>query len=359
MARSEGIGLEAAEAIVSQQSKILDRILDLHYSGQPGLWERAGEEGRQLYLRDIDYHLSYLIASVEVSDPSLFQQYIRWVKGLFENTGLPERTIPDTLVYFRQAIQEILPQPYRHSVLELLESVDEKTTLSPAEDAIKGADDKDLTPTAREYMETLLRGDRYGARMLVLKTFDDGVSVQDIYITVLQPALREIGRLWYKQEISVAEEHYCTAATQLIMSSLYPYIFNTPKSGKRLVIACAEGELHEIGARMVADFFEMEGWDTYYLGANLPAPEIVNVISSKRPDVLALSATLPVRISTVARVISKIAPLAMEVQPKIIVGGRAFAVRPGLCQEIGAHGYAEDAEAAVKLAHDLLHPSSG
>jgi methanogenic corrinoid protein MtbC1 len=359
MARSEAIGSKAAEAIVSQHSKIARRILDLHYRGQPGLWERYGEGGRKLCQRDIDYHLSYLIASVEGSDPSLFQQYICWVRGLFENMGLPDRSIPDTLAYFRQALQEILPPPYRQSVLELLDSADAEATRSPAEDEIDGADDKDLTPTAREYIAALLRGDRNGARQLILKTFDAGISVRDIYITILQPAQREIGRLWYKQEISVAEEHYCTAATQLIMSSLYPHIFSTPKSGKRLVIACAEGELHEIGARMVADFFEIEGWDTYYLGADMPAREIANVISSKRPDVLALSATLSVRISSVARVISEIVQLEMEVQPKIIVGGRAFAVRPGLFQEIGAHGHAVDAEGAVRLAHDLLHPKSG
>ncbi|MDZ7776615.1 MAG: hypothetical protein U5L09_13885 [Bacteroidales bacterium] len=57
------------------------------------------------------------------------------------------------------------------------------------------------------------------------------------------------------------------------MSQLYPYIFNSQRVGKSMVAATVGGELHEMGIRMVADFFEMEGWDTWYLGANAPAPK--------------------------------------------------------------------------------------
>ena len=67
--------------------------------------------------------------------------------------------------------------------------------------------------------------------------------------------------------LSVAQEHYCTAATQLVMSQLYPRIFSTERRGRTLVAARVADDLHEIGLRMVADFFEMEGWDTFYVGA--------------------------------------------------------------------------------------------
>ncbi|HEY5309978.1 MAG TPA: cobalamin B12-binding domain-containing protein, partial [Casimicrobiaceae bacterium] len=50
------------------------------------------------------------------------------------------------------------------------------------------------------------------------------------------------------------------------------------------------GDLHELGARMVADFFEMEGWDSYYTGANTPTGGVVQAIVERRPDVLAISA---------------------------------------------------------------------
>ena len=77
-------------------------------------------------------------------------------------------------------------------------------------------------------------------------------------------------RYWQMNRLTVAQEHYCTAATQMIMSQLYPYIFEGERNGRVLVATCVAENLHEIGVRMVTDFFEMDGWDTFYLGANVP-----------------------------------------------------------------------------------------
>ena len=100
-----------------------------------------------------------------------------------------------------------------------------------------------------------------------------GTSVHDIYLHVFQRSQYEVGRLWQTNQISVGQEHLCTAATQLIMSQLYPLIFGTERKNRRIVAACVGGDLHEIGIRMVADFFEMDGWDTFYLGADVPTDE--------------------------------------------------------------------------------------
>ena len=59
-----------------------------------------------------------------------------------------------------------------------------------------------------------------------------------------------------------------------------------------MVAACAASELHEIGVRMAADFFEMEGWDTFYLGANTPAESVIRTLVERKADVLAVSATI-------------------------------------------------------------------
>ncbi len=103
-----------------------------------------------------------------------------------------------------------------------------------------------------------------------------------LYLQVFQPALHRVGRLWQLNRVGVAEEHYCTAATQLIMSQLYPYLFTGERHRRIMVATCASGELHEIGARMVSDFFELEGWDTIYLGASAPAGEVVETAVRRR-----------------------------------------------------------------------------
>ena len=121
---------------------------------------------------------------------------------------------------------------------------------------------------------------------MILDAVQAGVRIQDIYLHVFQRSQYEIGRLWHLNKITIAHEHYCTAATQMIMSQLYPYIAPERKNGKRMVAASVSGELHELGIRMVADFFEMAGWDTTFLGANTPLPAIVKMLAEQKADVV-------------------------------------------------------------------------
>ena len=100
-----------------------------------------------------------------------------------------------------------------------------------------------------------------------METIEAGTPLKDIYLNVFQETQKETGRLWQLSKITVAQEHFITAATQLIMAQLYTYLFTSEKKNKTIIVSCVQGELHEIGARMVADLFEMDGWNSYYFGA--------------------------------------------------------------------------------------------
>jgi MerR family transcriptional regulator, light-induced transcriptional regulator len=154
-----------------------------------------------------------------------------------------------------------------------------------------------LEKEAKIYLKSLLKADRLAASSIVKNTLESGCEIKDIYIHIFQATQYEIGRLWQTNRINVAQEHYCTAATQAIMSQLYPYVFKNKKNGHRLVAACVNGELHELGIRMVADILEMEGWDTYYLGANTPLKSLLESLSRYQAEVLCISATINYNIS--------------------------------------------------------------
>lgn len=205
-----------------------------------------------------------------------------------------------------------------------------------------------LDAMAAEFLTALRSGDRHGASNLVLNAVNTGrVPVRDIYLNVFRTSQYEVGRLWSEGELSVAEEHYCTAATQLIMSQLYPHIFSVARRGKTLVATSVAGELHELPIRMVADFFEMAGWDTYYLGANTPAPDVVRTVRERKADVVAISATMS---RNVKRVKEMVDALRATPGPKVMVGGWPFTQDPDLWRSLGADGCAENADKAVELA---------
>ena len=156
------------------------------------------------------------------------------------------------------------------------------------------------------------------------------------------------------QDISVAQEHYCTAATQLIMSQLYPHIFSVASTGGTLVATCVSGDLHEIGVRMVADFFEMEGWNTYYLGANTPTDEVVGALIERKADILAISATISGHLRAVSALINAVRANEACRHVTILVGGYPFMATSDLWRQIGADGTAPDAQDAIALASQFL-----
>ncbi len=211
---------------------------------------------------------------------------------------------------------------------------------------------------ARAYLQALLHGDRQAAARLVLDAAEQGTPVKDLYLHLFQPVQREIGRLWQINRVSVAQEHYCTAATQLIMSQLYPSVFSSEKIGRTLVLTCVAGELHELGARMVADFFEMDGWDTFFSGANTPADEVVRILVEREADLLGISVTIDWHVEAAGRLIAAVRERPECAALHILVGGNAFNAAPDLWQRLGADGTAADAQAAIETAVQLVDGSA-
>ena len=210
-----------------------------------------------------------------------------------------------------------------------------------------------LGELAHRYLDALLAARRDEAARLCLEAVEGGgLSVRELYLEVFQPVLYEVGRLWEADEISVAHEHFVSAVTQALMARLAPRIFVGPRRGRSLVAACAGDELHEIGLRMVADFFEIEGWDTYYIGANAPAAAIAAMVRERGADLLALSATMPSHREYAAAAIAALRADPAVAATPVLVGGAAFA--GGGWRELGADGYAVDAAAAVRLAERLV-----
>ncbi len=343
----------AADEITAYRRDIAEDAVDRQYELQPGLWESFGPEGYRKAVRDAVYHLEYLSEAVRMADPSLFLSYIDWLRILFRSIGLPEDALHKALICSREAIDEVLPrhaseaaQPYIDSALRHLEE--------PAPQASSHMEaGAPLSGLAGDFLRRLLDKDLRSAGRLVLDAVENGTPVKDIYLHVFQRSQHEIGRLWQTNRITVAEEHYCTAATQLIMSRLYPRIFSTDRCGRRLVAACVGGELHEIGIRMVADFFEMDGWDTYYIGANTPAESIAAAAEEQEADVLALSATMIFHLRLLRDIIDRVRA-AGRGDVKILVGGYPFNVSGDLWKKVGGDGSARDAQEAVRAAERLV-----
>lgn len=174
---------------------------------------------------------------------------------------------------------------------------------------------KDLT-------DMLISGNRKQASEYILNLRAEGIPVVDIYEKVIKRSLYDIGHLWENNIISVATEHMATAITEGIMNELFPDIVSDSKKNKKVVLACVEGEPHQVGIKMIGDSFEMAGWDSYFLGANTPLSELMKFLKETKPEIAALSLSIYFHIPVLLQMIDTIRTEFPDL--KIIVGGQAF-----------------------------------
>lgn len=206
------------------------------------------------------------------------------------------------------------------------------------------------------YLQLLLSQQSDTAISEIMAAVDDWLPLKTLYLKVLQPVQHELGRLWQNGSITVAEEHFCTAATQQVISRLYPRIFSTPKNGRILVAAFASGELHEVGLRMVADFFELNGWSTHFFSASAEPSEVISAVTYLKADLIAISATMERHVEKVAGLVNAIHSAHSLQRPRILVGGHPFNLNSSLWLAVGADGTAREAEQAVQEGNRLCSP---
>lgn len=340
------IATRIEDALEPLASAAVDRL----YREHPRCQERYGPTGRARCVEDAGFHLRYLAAALSSEAPALFVLYARWATTLLLRYHVQLDDIVGSFSALAAELEARLPDGDGTTAAGYV-----RFALDQLTQAAEEAPPPPLTPLATRYLDVLLAGNRSEACRLVLDALDDGLPVKDVYLTVFEPVLVEVGRRWHARQLSAAQEHFCTATTQMAMSLMFPTLFNRPHvAPRKVVVACVSGEQHEVGARMVSDFFEMAGWQAYYLGANTPTADVILYLRQVQADVLAISVTLTPHLGRVADVIRTARADETLAHVPILVGGYPFKQVPGLWQRMGADGYAADAASAVDMAAGLL-----
>jgi methanogenic corrinoid protein MtbC1 len=206
---------------------------------------------------------------------------------------------------------------------------------------------------ALQYLQLVLEGNVSDAIAKVTQAAQNGVDAPGVYKDVFTPAQREIGRLWHLGDVTVAEEHLVTVATQRSMAILANSAPGMASNGKTVITAAVAGNVHDIGLRAVADLYQLAGWRSIFLGSDVPVRELPAMLTFFDADLLLLGATLSTQIQKVAETIQVIRDRC-ERDVKIIVGGAAFDEAPQLWRRMNSDGYCDSIDGAVSLGSELL-----
>jgi methanogenic corrinoid protein MtbC1 len=205
-------------------------------------------------------------------------------------------------------------------------------------------------PLRERYLAALLRGDRREALDVVVEEgLANDVTVPNLYCKVIQPTLYEIGRLWEEGHLSVTREHLATTISRLALEQLSGLLASQQDNGKVALVACVQGEHHDLGAQMTADLFEMAGFRVRFLGANVPTASLLSAIRDDCPDVLALSVTMSANVAALRDVVGGLRE-AVGSRVVVAVGGQALAAAAVTPRDLGLdvlRGSASEAIAAT------------
>jgi methanogenic corrinoid protein MtbC1 len=172
---------------------------------------------------------------------------------------------------------------------------------------------------------------------------------------VAAPLSWRVGELWRTGELTAAHEHFLSAALRTFLGQnarQYPQ----PETAPSLVVATPAGQLHELGAVMVAAAAANMGWRVVYLGTSLPAAEIAGIAVQNKARAVALSVVYPEDDAALAEELASLRRY-LPAEIRIIVGGRAAEAYRDAMNRIGAFRVA-DLNGLLDLLGDLRRRGS-
>ncbi|MFQ3536427.1 MAG: MerR family transcriptional regulator [Aggregatilineales bacterium] len=178
-------------------------------------------------------------------------------------------------------------------------------------------------------------------------------TMPTVYVEIITPALIEIGELWHRGEISISIEHFATTYLRgrlLGLLQAYPHRGDMPM----IIVACAPGERHEIGALIFAVMLRQQGFNAIYLGQDVPVDDIVQTAIQERAAMICLSANNATSALALRDVQSLLEQNHHHNPPLFGYGGRAFDTDASLRQQVKGHYLGHDPRDAVNLILSLL-----
>lgn len=156
---------------------------------------------------------------------------------------------------------------------------------------------------------------------VVRQALKRGWTVDDVRFSLITPALHDVGLRWKRGEIGVGDEHLATSICEWLLFALAGRVRRQAATGRRALVGCSEGELHTLGARIVAHVLSERGWSVLFLGAATPATAWSQIVHARRPDVAVLTTTTPAFLEDVGPALRAIKSSRPDC--RTVVGGQA------------------------------------
>jgi 5-methyltetrahydrofolate--homocysteine methyltransferase len=199
----------------------------------------------------------------------------------------------------------------------------------------------------------ILDGDKKIAANFTRQALDEGVDPQFLIDNDMIPAMAEVGKKFEDRDYFVPELLLSARAMKAALVLIRPLLANSDAEPCGcVVLGAVKGDLHDIGKNIVSAMLEGAGFKIHDLGTNVAPARFVEAVKEFEPDLVGLSALLTTTMPSIKLTIDALEQAEVRDQVRIMVGGAPLS--EVFAENIGADGFADNATAAVRLAHGLV-----
>ena len=248
MTSSDAFAAELLEASATGYAALAtERLL----AANPDIARRFSPDAPGAWRAALAQRIVELAAALRLGEPKLFAASVTWARRAFEAREVPDDDLRASLQALGTVLAEELPEATRTAPAALL-NVALAEFDRPVADGDSFIDPQaEAGRIALAYIAAALEGDSRKAVELVLAKVAGGLELENVYLDVLVPAQREVGRLWHAGELGVIEEHIVTHTTERLMALLAHDAERAPANGRTVVCAAVTGNVHDIAVRVL------------------------------------------------------------------------------------------------------------
>lgn len=206
----------------------------------------------------------------------------------------------------------------------------------------------------KESIRSVIEGDEDAAVKVANAIIAEGINPIDIISDGFAKGMITVGDLFANEEYALPEVLLSADAMQSALDLLSPHIPREEVEKKlgRVVIGTVQGDIHDIGKRIVATMLEVYGFEVHDLGRDVPLENFIEKVIEVKADIVAASALMTTTMVAQKMLHEALQEAGIRDKVKLMVGGAA--VTQEWADQIGADGYAEEVTEAVKKAKQLV-----
>ena len=203
-------------------------------------------------------------------------------------------------------------------------------------------------------LQLCVSGDRPATRDFIGQVQGQGLSSMQLAQELYWPAMQTIFRMYRQDQLTTLAYQYSTRILRMLVDQAQATYPQRARNGHRLLCVCGQNESEDLAGQLCSDLLEAAGYEILFAAGGVANDEILEEAGLRRPDAIVVFAAAASDAPKIRQLIDLIRSTDANPGMPVFCGGGVFARAPGLAQEIGADGTADDVFAVEEMVRCTL-----